>query len=271
MARAGATQAVCEATGGYERLLVSRLRATGITVQVAHPLRVRAFARACGYEAKTDPLDARVLARYGQVFPASDPCPSENEEEREALQQRWRRHRQRVDQRVQERNRLDKGISPAVGQSTRRHMAWLDQEIARLDKEYQALWQCSAALRPQAARYRSIPGVGALTAAMRVAFLPAWGQRDRKALTSLVGLAPWSRDRGHKRGQRSGRRAPRAVHGGTVRDAAGKRPPTLPSRPAATRPNGQGRSGCGHAQTTPAPECGGPPGNTLVTTGGVAI
>ena len=131
-------QAVCEATGGYERLLVNRLRAAGITMQVAHPLRVRAFARACGYEAKTDPLDARVLARYGQVFPASDPCPSENEEECEALQQLLRRERQLVDQWVQERNRLDKGISPAVGQSTRRHIAWLDQEIAWLDQEYQA-------------------------------------------------------------------------------------------------------------------------------------
>ena len=114
---------VCEATGGYERLLVSRLRAAGITVQVAHPLRVRAFARACGYEAKTDALDARVLARYGQVFPVSDPSPSKSEEEREALQQLLRRRRQLVDQRVQERNRLDKGVSTAVGRSTRRHLA----------------------------------------------------------------------------------------------------------------------------------------------------
>ena len=105
-------------------------------MQVADPLRVRAFARACGYEAKTDPLDARVLASDGQVFPAWDPGLSENEEEREALQQRLRRRRQLVDPRVQEWNRLDKDISPAVGQSTRRHMAWLDQEIARLDKEY---------------------------------------------------------------------------------------------------------------------------------------
>ncbi len=145
----------------------------------------------------------RLLARYGQVFPASDPCPSESEEEREELQQLLRRRRQRVDQRVQEWNRLDKSISPVVGQSTRRHIAWLDQEIARLDKEYQTLLQRSTALRSQAALYRSVPGVGALTAAMRVTFLPAWGQRDSKALTSLVGLAPWSRDRGHKRGQRS--------------------------------------------------------------------
>ncbi len=121
MARAGATQAVCKATGGYERLLVSRLRAAGITVQVARPLRVRAFARPCGYEAKTDALDARVLARYGQVFPASAPCPSESEEEREELQQLLRRRRQLIDQRVQERNRLDKGVSTVVGQSTRRH------------------------------------------------------------------------------------------------------------------------------------------------------
>ena len=66
-------------------------------------------------------------------------------------------------------------------------MAWLDQEIARLDQAYQALLQRSAALRPQAALYRSIPGVGALTAAMRVAFRLAWGQRDRKALTARVG------------------------------------------------------------------------------------
>jgi len=71
-APAGTTQAVCEATGGYERLLVNRLRAAGLTVQVADPLRVRAFARACDYEAKTDPLDARMLASDDQVFPASD-------------------------------------------------------------------------------------------------------------------------------------------------------------------------------------------------------
>ena len=168
-------------------------------MQVAHPLRVRA----CSYEAKTDALDARVLARDGPVCPASAPCPSESEEEREELPQRLRRRRQRVDQRIPERNRLDKGVSAAVGRSTRRHITWLDQEIARLDQAYQALLQRSAALRSQATRYRSVPGVGSLTTVMLVAFLPELGQRDSKALTSLVGLAPWSRDSGHKRGQRS--------------------------------------------------------------------
>ena len=84
-----------------------------------------------------------VLARHDQVFPASDPCPSENEEEREELQQLLRRRRQRVAQRVRERNRLDKGVGTAVGRSIRRHTAWLDREIARLDQAYQALWQRS--------------------------------------------------------------------------------------------------------------------------------
>ena len=67
-----ATMTVCESTGGYERLLVGRLRKAEIAVRVAHPSRVRAFARACGYEAKTDPRDAQVLSRYGQVFPDAD-------------------------------------------------------------------------------------------------------------------------------------------------------------------------------------------------------
>ncbi len=114
MERAGVTQAVCESTGGYERLLVSRLRTTAIQVPVAHPLRVRAFARACGYEAKTD----------------------------------------------------------------------------RLEEEYQALLQRSVALCRQATLYRSVPGVGSLTAAMRVAFLPApWGGSMGQQGVNLAGGA----------------------------------------------------------------------------------
>ncbi len=136
-------------------------------------------------EAKTDALDARVLSCYGQVFPASDTWPSESEEEREELQQLLRRRRQLVAQRVQERNRLDKGVSTAVGRSTRRHIVWLNQESARLDKGYQALLQHSAALCPQATLYRSVPWVGSLTVAMRVALLHAWGQWYRKAFWKL--------------------------------------------------------------------------------------
>ena len=212
--RMGVTRAVCESTGGYERLLVSRLKATVIGVQVAHPLRVRAFARACGYEAKTDPLDAQVLSRYGVVFPEPDTHEQEGDEEREELRQLLSRRRQLVEQRVQDRSRLDKGISASVGKSTRRHISWLDKEIERLDKEYIELLKRSDNLCRQADLYRSVPGVGQLTAATLVAYLPELGQRDGKALTSLVGLAPWSRDSGKKRGNRSirgGRSTVRAV------------------------------------------------------------
>ena len=92
------TVAVCEATGGYERVLVSRLRKTEIAMHVAHPNRVRAFAKACGYEAKTDQRDAQVLSRYGQVFPDALTPQRELEPEREALRDLLSRRRQFVRQ-----------------------------------------------------------------------------------------------------------------------------------------------------------------------------
>ena len=193
-----ATMTVCESTGGYERLLVGWLRKAEIAVRVAHPSRVRAFALACGYEAKTDHRDAQVLSHYGQVFPDSDTL--EPDPGREELQDLLRRRRQLVEQRVQELNRLDKGVSVGVAKSTERHIAWLDKEIAQ---QYQEALQSSAPLAQRAALYRTVPGVGLLTAAILVAHLPELGHWDSKALTSLVRLAPWSRDSGRKRGQRA--------------------------------------------------------------------
>ena len=95
-----ATLVVCEATGGYERMLVNRLRKTEIAVHVAHPNRVRAFARACGYEAKTDPRDAQVLSRFGRTFPDTQTPERELEPEREELRDLLSRRRQFVAQRV---------------------------------------------------------------------------------------------------------------------------------------------------------------------------
>ena len=199
----GVTKAVCEPTGGYERLLVSKLRESEFTVQVAHPLRVRAFARACGYEAKTDPLDAQVLSRYGVVFSESDTAQPEVDPDREELRQLLSRRRQLVEQRVRERNRLDKGVSGSVGKSTRRHIRWLDREIERLDEEYKELLKHNASLTETVELYQTVPGVGQLTAATLIAYLPELGRWDGRTLTSLVGLAPWSRDSGKKRGNRS--------------------------------------------------------------------
>ena len=176
MKRTGVTKAVCESTGGYERLVVGKLRETALNVQVAHPLRVRAFARACGYEAKTDPLDAQVLSRYGVVFSESDTAQPEVDPDREDLRQLLSRRRQLVEQRVRERNRLDKGVSASVGKSTRRHVRWLDREIERLDEEYKELLKRSTSLTETVELYQTVPGVGQLTAATLVAYLPELGR-----------------------------------------------------------------------------------------------
>lgn len=198
---AGVTLAVCEPTGGYERQLVKQLHTALPTVAVAHPNKVRAFARACGKEAKTDRLDAQVLARYGSVMDLEGtPAPSP---EREALQEALQRRQELVKQRVQERNRLDKGLSAASQHSITRHIRWLDKEIARLDQQCQATVQRSQDLRQRAQLLCSMRGVGDLTAAIITAFLPELGQLPGKALTALAGLAPWSRDSGQQRGYRA--------------------------------------------------------------------
>ena len=122
--------------------------------------------------------------------------------ERDELRDLLRRRRQLVNQRVQELNRLDKGITKGSRASTKRHIAWLDDEIARVDEEYKKV-QSSSELSRRAALYQSVQGVGILTAAILAADLPELGEGDGKCLTSLVGLAPWSRDSGRKRGYRA--------------------------------------------------------------------
>ena len=195
--------AVCEPTGGYERWVVSELRAAGLRVHMAHPNKVRAFAQACGYEAKTDMMDARVLGRFGQLFALSEQPQDVPEPERVELRELLRRRRQLVDQRVQELNRLDKGISESARASTQRHIDWLDEEISRIEGEYREAMRSSSELYERATLYRSVRGVGELTAATLVAYLPELGRGDAKGLTSLVGLAPWSRDSGRQRGYRA--------------------------------------------------------------------
>ena len=122
------THVVCEAT--YECQVVSRLRESELSVHVAHPNRVRSFAHVLGQGAKTDPLDAQVLARYGETFelPSQSPRDGATLELREAMSRR-----QQLVQRVQEVNRLEKGLRGSVKKSCERHVAWLDKEIARLD------------------------------------------------------------------------------------------------------------------------------------------
>ena len=170
---------------------------------LVHPNKVRAFAQASGRLAKTDRIDAQALSHYGQVFASAEVSQPEQEPEREEVQALLRRRQQLVEQRVQERNRLDRAWNPGVRASTQRHIDWLDQEIAALDREYREALQSSGELARRAALYRSVPGIGELTAAILVADLPELGQGEGKGLCSLAGLAPWARDSGQQRGYRA--------------------------------------------------------------------
>ena len=203
--------AVYEPTGGYERQLAKQLDEAGLIPHMVHPIRMRSLARAHGFEAKTDGLDAQVLSMFGRAFPMADAPRRKPDPERDDLRDLLRRRRQLVNQRVQELNRLDKGITEGSRASTKRHIAWLDDEIARLDEEYQKALQSSSELSRRAALYQSVKGVGILTAAILAADLPELGEGDGKCLTSLVGP---SRDSGRQRGYR-------AIRGGrgTVRRA----------------------------------------------------
>ena len=195
------TQVVCEATGGYERVVVQRVRVTDLAMSVAHPTKVRAFARAVGQGAKTDPLDAQILAHYGEVFEL--PVEAAQEEASEEVRALLGRRQQLLDQRTQELNRLEKGLRGRVKQSCQRHLAWLDKELKHLEDEYQQAIEARPALAERAALYQSVRGVGVLTSATLLAYVPELGQGSGKALTALVGLVPWAADSGTHRGYRA--------------------------------------------------------------------
>ncbi len=197
---AGVIRIVCEPTGGYERALVRAIRASGLQVQIAHPNKVRAFAQACGILAKTDRIDAQVLYRYGEMFVDQASVPIEDKPLK--LREILRRRQQLMSTRTQELNRLEKHPGAVARASCERHLAWLDAEIAELDQALRTQLG-EPELTHQVGLYRSVKGVGLITAATLIAELPELGRFDGKSLTALAGLAPWSRDSGKQRGYRA--------------------------------------------------------------------
>jgi transposase len=201
---------VLEATGGYETPVVAALHVAGVPVAVVNPRQARDFARALGRHAKTDRIDAAVLAefaaRIGPV-PAAPPDP-----DRDALAALLARRRQLIDIRVMESNRLRPNTSTAIRAGIEDHLGWLDDRIARVDRELAAAVRRSPAWREQDDLLRSIPGFGPVVSRTLVADLPELGTRRSGPLSSLVGLAPFAADSGT-------RSAGRHVRGGrgTVR------------------------------------------------------
>jgi len=190
---------VVEATGGYQRAVVEGLFLAGLAVAVVNPARVRQFARACGLLAKTDKLDAQMLAVFGQrVQPKRYEGKSEAEKHLAAL---LVRRRQLEEMLKAEQNRL-RTISQSLKDSVERSIAFLKEEKKRLDEHIQQFLAEQAAWQEQTKILGSAPGVGMVTTATLLADLPELGKMDRKKIAALVGVAPMNYDSGKKRGYR---------------------------------------------------------------------
>jgi transposase len=202
---------VVEASGGFEAALVTALATAGLAVCRVSPQRVRSFARAVGELAKTDRLDARLLARYGRdCRPQVSRLSDAETAELEALMQR---RRQLIEMHVAESNRL--GTAPqVVARQLKEHLRWLEKRIADSDKELRQRLTKTAVWREQDELVRSVPGVGPVMSLTLLASLPELGRLNRKQIAALVGVAPFARDSGKRRGRRhtaGGRRAVRTV------------------------------------------------------------
>ena len=206
---------VLEATGGYELLAVAALAAAALPVVVVNPRQVRDFARATGQLAKTDRIDADVLALFAdRVRPAVRPIADAEAQELDAL---LTRRRQLLEMLGAERNRLGqvfgKGKRP-VKKSLKAHISYLERELHLADTDLGDMVRESPAWRERDDLLQSVPGVGRVVSFTLLAELPELGRLSRRAIAKLVGVAPLSRDSGTLRGRRfvhGGRASVRAV------------------------------------------------------------
>lgn len=190
---------VIEATGGYEKLIVAELVLAKVPVSVVNPKRVRDFARSVGQLAKTDKIDARILAQFAQaVHPAPRPLRTEEEERLSAL---ISRRRQIIDMLTAERNRLVTAHL-ATRKRMEKHIEWLQQELAEIEADIDQFIQDTPLWKQKDELLRSVPGVGEVTAYTLLADLPELGTLDRQGIAALVGVAPLNKDSGIKRGKR---------------------------------------------------------------------
>lgn len=193
------TLIVLEATGGLERELAVHLMQAGFPVAVVNPTRVREFARALGRYAKSDPIDARTLAHFGQaVRPEVRRLPSEQETQ---LLNLVRRRRQIVGYLTTEKNRLH--TTPTdIEERVVAHLKWLQEELDSLNKKIDHLIQSIPEFREKAKLLRSVPGIGPVNAFTLLAEMPELGNVSRQKIAALAGVAPFNRDSGKKKGKR---------------------------------------------------------------------
>ena len=192
---------VLEATGRYQQSLVAELVAAGHVVAVVNPRQIRDFAKALGILAKTDRIDAAVIALFAERI---RPRPlAESHAQQVELQELMTRRRQLTEHHTAEMNRRDQSLPKLVRQSLQRSIDALAKDLKKLDRAIAELVQSDDDWRARYERLTSVPGVGPVTATTLVAELPELGELNRKQIAALVGVAPLNRDSGQFRGQRT--------------------------------------------------------------------
>jgi transposase len=193
------TLIVVEASGGIEQSVVSELYLAELPIAIVNPTRVRNFARSTGQLAKTDKLDAKMIAQFAQaVQPQVRPMRTAEQERLNGL---VTRRRQMVQILTAEKNRRST-THPAVQAQLMEHIAWLEDGISRLEIEIDTFIQQHSEWKEKASILQSVPGVGPVTASTLLAELPELGTRNRQQIAALVGVAPLNRDSGKMRGKR---------------------------------------------------------------------
>ncbi|CAN5571489.1 IS110 family transposase [soil metagenome] len=196
----GPALVVIEATGGYERPLAATLAASQIAAAVVNPRQARDFAKATGQLAKTDKIDAVVLARFAEAIrPTPKAPPAAEALEFQAI---LARRRQIIGMLVAEKNRLGQSTSKKVRSRLQAHVRWLEKELARIDRNLDEVIEQSPTFKDNEALLRSVPGVGPVLCRTLLAELPELGSLSPRELSALVGVAPLNRDSGIFRGRR---------------------------------------------------------------------
>lgn len=192
---------VLEATGGLERALVAELLAVALPVAVVNPRQVRDFAKASGQLAKTDQLDARILARFAQAIqPAQRPLP---DAEALTFADQLARRRQLVEMLAMEKTRLKQVPDKGVRRDIKLHIDWLQKRLSASDSGLRQAVEQSPAWQAKRDLLSEVKGVGEVTVLTLIACLPELGKLDRKSVAALVGVAPLNRDSGTLRGRRT--------------------------------------------------------------------
>ena len=202
---------VMEATGGYERKLASQLQAVGLPVSVVNPRRIRDFAKATGRMAKTDKIDAGIIALFGAMLePPQKDVIDANALKMKAL---VARRNQLIEIRTAENNRMEHAADNVIARSIKAVIKAIEKEIEKVEKQISDHIDQMPELKRNTELLKSVPGIGDTTASMLVVELPELGKANKKQIAALVGLAPMNRDSGMFQGKRmtgGGRRNIRA-------------------------------------------------------------